>query len=445
MLLSGCNGISANMAVRAVSLRHGMCGSPLRSCRVSITARPPKLGTDTPVGMRVGDEEAVLKLETLTAGQRSSTKRSFLGRLMRSTERASGNQTEFSQHLVKLETTRAWRYPMERRNLLKGMALTAAAASATTLGGSNEVQAQGDMDNTVEIPSTSPNYFIPDRFKGKTIVVTGCARGMGAGAATRIAREGANVVGVDWIKEQGEKTIADIVAADGNATFVYGDIGDNDTCDRMIKAAIDNFGGIDMALNNAGVMDGVFSGDPIDYEKQKPLIFAPIHDATDEYWERVFHTNSTGLFRCMRAELKQMVAQGRGGSIVNVASIAGMTGLAGNPAYVASKHAVNGLTRNAAIDYAPHGIRVNSVNMSGTDTPMVERAGTLVAAAMKANKNTGVNMGLAKTFSLLAYVDPNHKPATVAEQVSMMLFLLSNEAANFTGGVFPTDGGWTSY
>jgi NAD(P)-dependent dehydrogenase (short-subunit alcohol dehydrogenase family) len=334
---------------------------------------------------------------------------------------------------------------MERRDLIKAAGTLAAAASVTGVAPATAQVAGGAAGGNalVEISPPDPAAFIAGRFAGKTILVTGSARGIGKGVALRLAREGANVVGVDWIKDMGEATDAEIRAAGGKSIFVHGDIGEAATADAAVAAAIASFGRLDGAVNNAGVMDGVFSGDPVDYETQKPLVFAPIHEATEEYWSKVFHTNALGTFLMMRAQLKQLVAQLKGGAIVNVGSIAGLTGLSGNPAYVASKHAVNGLTRNAAIDYAPYGIRVNSVNMAATDTPMVARAGALVAASRKAS--TGPTMGGIKTQSILAWTDPEHRPSTVAEQVSMILFMLSPEASNFTGGVFPTDGGWTNY
>lgn len=298
------------------------------------------------------------------------------------------------------------------------------------------------MSGALDIPATNRASFIPGRLEGKTLLVTGCARGMGAAAALRAAREGANIVGVDWLQSEGEATIGQIRSGGGKAEFLHGDIAEPEVCDRMVQIAVERFGGLDLALNNAGVMDGVFSGDPIDADSQQALIFAPIHEATDDYMERVIRTNTLGLFRSMRSELRQMIRQGRGGAIVNVGSIAGLIGLAGNPAYVASKHAVTGLTRNAAIDYAPYGIRVNSVNMAATDTPMVERAGKLVAARSRAEEP---NMGRLKTQSILCYADSRRRPASVAEQIGMMLFLLSDEASNLTGGTFATDGGWTAY
>jgi NAD(P)-dependent dehydrogenase (short-subunit alcohol dehydrogenase family) len=301
-----------------------------------------------------------------------------------------------------------------------------------------------DVPGRLGIAPMPDDYFVPGRFAGRTVIVTGCARGMGRGAAWRLAREGANVVGVDWLEAEGRATMEEIAAAGQPTRFVPGDVARDATCARMVAVAVEAFGGLDAALNNAGVMDGVHSGAPIDYAAQKDLVFAPIHEATEDYWDAVFRTNVKGVFLSMRHELRQMMAQGRGGAILNVGSIAGLTGLAGNPAYVASKHAVNGITRNAAVDYAPWGIRVNSVNMAATDTPMIARAGALVAA-QNAAAGPGPAMGRLKTTSILAYADRNRRPATVAEQVSMMVYLLSPEAGNMTGATYATDGGWTAF
>lgn len=292
------------------------------------------------------------------------------------------------------------------------------------------------------------DYFIPERFKGKTILVTGGARGIGKWTAARAVKEGANVVIMDWLDELG-KHVADSItkangAKGGKAVFVYGNIQEDADCDKMIQVAVEKFGKVDYACLNAGVMDGTFSGTPFKYDaEQKKLMPATITDATNEYWENVFKTNALGTFKSLRVTLQQLLKQNNGGSIVLVGSIAGMTGLSGNPAYVASKHAVNGLTRNAAIDYAPYGIRVNSVNMAETQTPMVERANEFVQAEVKAG--IGFGMGRIKTMSLLKYCDSEHRGSFPWEQASNILYLLSDEASAVTGTVMATDGGWTDY
>lgn len=298
-----------------------------------------------------------------------------------------------------------------------------------------------------DVHRLAADYYIPGRFAGKTILVTGGARGIGKWTAIRAVKEGANVVIMDWLDEVG-KHVADSLnnlsgAGYGKVLFVYGNIANDGDCEKTIEAAVEKFGKVDYACLNAGVMDGVFSGDPFNYAAQKPLLPAKITDATDEYWINVFRTNAEGTFKSMRASLRQMLAQNNGGAIVVVGSIAGMTGLSGNPAYVASKHAVNGLVRNAAIDYAPYGIRVNSVNMAETLTPMVERAGDFVRAEQKAG--VGFGMGAIKTMSLLKYCDSEHRGSFPWEQASNILYLLSDEASALTGTIMATDGGWTDF
>lgn len=290
----------------------------------------------------------------------------------------------------------------------------------------------------------SEDYFIPGRFKEKTILVTGGARGIGKSTAVRAAKEGANVVILDWLEKDGQQVADSIKKMGLKALFVYGNIQKDEDCRRAVSDAVKTYGKLDYAVLNAGVMDGVFSGTPFKYdETQRKLMPNIITEATDEYWDKVFATNAAGTFKSMRAVLDQMLIQNNGGAIVVVSSIAGMTGLSGNPAYVASKHAVNGLVRNAAIDYAPYGIRVNSVNMAETLTPMVERAGEFVKAEQKAG--IGFGMGRVKTMSLLKYCDSEHRGSFPWEQASTMLYLISDEASAITGSIVATDGGWTDF
>lgn len=348
---------------------------------------------------------------------------------------------------------------VDRRDIIKGVGFAAAATTAAATG-AEAAEPSADLalgpysttwnppdpafpgrQNIVQVPE---DYFMPGRFAGRTALVTGCARGMGRLAAIRLAREGANVVGVDWLEDEGRAVIAEIVNEGGRATFVPGDISANEVCDAMVKAAVDVYGGLDCALNNAGVMDAIPPGDPIDYERQRDLAMARIGDASDAYWDVVMRVNATGTFRSMRAELRQFMKQERGGAIVNVASVAGLRGFGGTPSYVASKHAVNGLTKNAAIDYAPFGIRVNSVCMATTITPMYERAVQLLRQRSSSGfGDTGI--GMLKIDSLLQWSDQDRRGSTAAGQVAVMLFLLSPESSNLTGANYATDGGFTTY
>ena len=265
-----------------------------------------------------------------------------------------------------------------------------------------------------DIKPIDPAFFIPNRFKGRTILMTGAATGIGRATAIRAAREGANVVVADLKDKEGNETVKIISDAGGKAIFVHTDVRKNEDCQRMVDVTVKAFGKMDGVLNAAGVMDAVPPGKEFDLATDRKLLFAPIHEATDEYWDDCFAVNVTGMFKSMRFQLRQMLKQNNGGSIVNIGSIAGLIGLGGSPAYNASKHAVTGLTRNAAIDYAPMGIRVNSVNMAATETPMTDQAFKKVLAiqkeaAAKPSAKKLPDTSMAKTASLLAIADTKHQ------------------------------------
>jgi NAD(P)-dependent dehydrogenase (short-subunit alcohol dehydrogenase family) len=212
----------------------------------------------------------------------------------------------------------------------------------------------------------------------------------------------------------------------------------------MVRLAVSEYGGLDCALNNAGVMDALFPDEPIDYVNQTDRVMARIDQAGDEYFDRVVKVNVYGTFYSMRHEIRQMIAQNRGGAIVNVASVAGIRGFGGTVPYVTSKHAVQGMTKTAAIDCAPYGIRVNSTGMGTTETPMFERAFEIIGQRRETGfKDTGI--GLYKSMSLLQFSDQKKRGSTAAEQVAIMLFLLSQEASNITGSTYNTDGGFTIF
>ena len=347
-----------------------------------------------------------------------------------------------------------------RRGVLKGIAAGAVGAGAipglTAVGARAAEATPAPPAGFVAIAPVSPDYFIPGRFAGKVLLVTGAATGtaaqgitspdyrmsIGAATAIRAAREGARVACVDVKRDGLADTLDRIARAGGTAVAIEADVTSSDDADRMVAETLSAFGKIDLALNAAGVLDGTDPAVPVDYDADRALLPAPIHEATDAYWERVMAVNATGVFKSLRAELRQLLRQGTGGAIVNIGSIAGLTGLNGNPAYSASKHAVTGITRNAALDYARYGIRVNSVNMAQTDTPMVFRANAFVKWA-RANRPGGGE--ILKQMSVLQLVNPAHPGATPWEQAAPILFLLSPDASDLTGGIYATEGGWTAY
>jgi NAD(P)-dependent dehydrogenase (short-subunit alcohol dehydrogenase family) len=244
---------------------------------------------------------------------------------------------------------------------------------------------------------------------GKVALVTGAASGIGRQSALAFARAGAKVVVSDVTVDAGEETVSMIKKAGGEAFFVRADVSKSGDVNALVAKAVEKYGKLDCAHNNAGI-EGVLG---------------PCGDCTEENWDRTIAINLTGVFLCCKAEIAQFLKQG-GGVIVNTASVAGLVGFAGIPAYTASKHGVNGLTKQIALDYAKANIRVNSVCPGVIKTPMIDRF-------------TGGDPEALKAFTATEPVGRLGLPEEIADAV---VYLCTDQASFITGINMPVDGGF---
>ncbi|MGH8951179.1 MAG: SDR family NAD(P)-dependent oxidoreductase [Acidimicrobiia bacterium] len=246
-------------------------------------------------------------------------------------------------------------------------------------------------------------------YSGKVAIVTGGGSGIGEATALTLARSGAKVVVADFNEAAGERVAEAIKGDGGEGAFVAVDVSKVEEVESMVKMTVDKFGGLHVAVNNAGI--------------------GGAQATTGEYpidsWRQVIETNLNGVFYGMRYQIPAMLASD-GGSIINMASILGSVGFATSSAYVAAKHGVLGLTKSAAIEYSAQGVRVNSVGPGFIATPLLEK--NLDEAALTA----------------IVGMHPIGRLGTAQEVANLVAFLGSDDASFCTGGYYLVDGAFTA-
>lgn len=244
--------------------------------------------------------------------------------------------------------------------------------------------------------------------KDKVAIVTGASSGIGRSAALMYAREGAAVVVSDVNKEGGQETVDMIIKAGGKAVFEYADVANAKDCENLANSAIKHFGRLDYACNNAGI--GGEQNLTADYSL--------------EGWKQVIDINLNGVFYCMKYQIPLMLKSG-GGSIVNMSSILGQVSFPGAPAYVAAKHALQGLTKNAAVEYGTQGIRVNAIGPAFIKTPLLNALDEA-------------------TMDMLVQLHPIGRMGEPEEVAELVIWLSSDKASFVTGSYYAVDGGYLS-
>jgi NAD(P)-dependent dehydrogenase (short-subunit alcohol dehydrogenase family) len=245
--------------------------------------------------------------------------------------------------------------------------------------------------------------------EGKVALVTGGTSGIGRETAVLLAKAGAKVVVAGRREKEGQETVALVRGAGGESVFVKTDTAKSSEVEGLIKNTVEKFGRLDLAFNNAGT-EGVWQ---------------PIVRQSEDDWDRTIEINLKGVWLCLKYEIRQMLVQGGGGAIVNMASTMGLVGSAGAAAYSASKHGVIALTKTAALENARNGIRVNAVAPGAIETSMSDRLfGAPQVHQAVLNRHPVGRFG---------------KPKEIAEAV---LWMCSDRASFMTGQVLVLDGGF---